>query len=93
MSPKNKRRTLQLIGFLIGLTFGYFRPAHMQNLIPILAIGVGIGYFIFSTKIGNDDQSIDEITWFPLIQMIMYFLIGGVLSSSLLMSLRMLQMQ
>lgn len=93
MSPKTKRRILQLFGFIIGLNFGYFRPSHMQSLLPILAIGVGISYFIYTSKLSDEETSIEDIPWFPLVQMLMYFLIGGVLSSSILLALEMRQMQ
>ncbi|SFC54681.1 hypothetical protein SAMN04488102_11014 [Alkalibacterium subtropicum] len=93
MSPKVKRRTLQFFGFIIGLVFGYFRPSQMQNLLPVLAIGVGIGYFIYSSSLSKEDDNVKETAWFPLVQMVMYFLIGGVLSSSILLALEMRIMQ
>lgn len=93
MSPKTMRRTLQFIGFITGLIFGYFRPSHMQDLLPVLAIGVGISYFIYSSMQLDDDDSDREVAWFPFVQMMMYFLIGGVLSSSILLALEMRQLQ
>ncbi|WP_368645235.1 hypothetical protein AB4027_10060 [Alkalibacterium putridalgicola] len=92
MSPKTMRRTLQSIGFITGLIFGYFRPSHMQDLLPVLAIGVGISYFIYSSMQSEDDSD-EEVVWFPFVQMMMYFLIGGVLSSSILLALEMRQLQ
>ncbi|OJF93061.1 hypothetical protein [Alkalibacterium sp. 20] len=90
MSQKSKRRLLQLFGFIIGLLFGYFRRSQMQALLPVLAIGVGIGYFIFSTIISDKEKSVDDVGWFPFVQMIMYFIIGGVLSSNVLLALELL---
>ncbi|MDZ7834767.1 MAG: hypothetical protein U5K84_04900 [Alkalibacterium sp.] len=91
MSQKKKRRILQLIGFITGLFFGYIRPYNMQSMLPILGIGVGIGYFIYSAKLADEENSSENTRWFTLIQMIMYFLIGGTLSSSILLALRMMQ--
>jgi len=93
MTPKTKRRILQFIGFITGLVFGYLRPSHMQNLTPVLAIGVGISYFIYTSIQSNEEGSEKDVAWFPLVQMVMYFLIGGVLSSSILLAMEMRQMQ
>ena len=93
MSAKNKRRDLQSIGFLAGLIFGYARPSHMQSLLPILGIGVGISYFLFSSRIADEEKSMDDSLMFPLVQMLMYFLIGGALTSTVLLALEMRQMQ
>ena len=83
MSEKKKRRLFQLVGFLIGLAFGWIRPSQMQSMLPILGIGVGVGYFIFSQTVTDSERSISDISWFIPLQMVMYFIIGGAITSSL----------
>lgn len=89
MTAKKKRRILQLIGFILGLLYGYFRPSSMQSLLPVLGIGVGISYFLFSSRISDENKSLDDSFMFPLVQMFMYFLIGGALTSTVLLALEM----
>lgn len=93
MSTKKKRRILQLIGLTFGLIFGYLRPLNMQSLLPFLGVGVGISYFILTSTFSDEETAIDDVTWFPLVQLFMYFLIGGALTSTVLLTLRTLQMQ
>ncbi|WP_161878319.1 hypothetical protein [Alkalibacterium sp. MB6] len=83
MPEKRKRRLFQLAGFLIGLAFGWIRPLQMQSMLPILGIGVGVGYFIFSQTATDNERPISEISWFIPLQMVMYFIIGGAITSSL----------
>ncbi|PRY83434.1 hypothetical protein [Alkalibacterium olivapovliticus] len=87
MSKKAKRRWLQLFGFLTGLLFGYFRAQQIQSLFPVLGISVGIGYFLLSKTASDKDKDLDDIAWFIPLQMIMYFIIGGALSSSIVLAI------
>lgn len=87
MTKKTKRRLLQLFGFIIGLIFGSINPTQIQQMFPALGITVGIGYFITSRVADDKDKSLDDLAWFPLLQMIMYFIIGGAISSSLLLAM------
>lgn len=87
MSKKAKRRGLQFFGFLVGLLFGVIRPDQMQGLFPILGISVGIGYFISSRMAADSDKELDDIAWFIPLQMIMYFIIGGAVSSTIILAL------
>lgn len=87
MSKKLKRRLLQLFGFIIGLIFGSINPTQIQQMFPALGITVGIGYFITSRVADDKNKSLDDLAWFPLLQMIMYFIIGGAVSSSLLLAM------
>lgn len=87
MSKKTKRRWLQLFGFIIGLLFGLLRPDQIQQLFPILGIGVGIGYFISSRVASDNDKHLDDLPWFIPLQMIMYFIIGGAISSSIVLAI------
>ncbi|WP_208559223.1 hypothetical protein [Marinilactibacillus kalidii] len=51
-------------------------------MLPILGIAVGIGYFLL-TRVSTDKKAdLTEIKWFVPIQMIMYFVIGGAVGSS-----------
>lgn len=87
MSKKAKRRWLQLFGFIIGLLFGTFRPGQIQSLFPVLGISVGIGYFILSKVASDDEKELDDVAWFIPLQMIMYFIIGGAVSSSIILAI------
>lgn len=87
MSKKAKRRWLQLFGCLVGLLFGFMRPAQIQQLFPVLGISVGIGYFILSRVASDDEKDFDDIGWFIPLQMIMYFIIGGAVSSSIILAI------
>lgn len=82
MSSKWKRISLQLLGFVIGTIFGLWRPQQVQSMLPILGITVGIGYFLLSRATMEKDKSLNDIKWFIPIQMIMYFVIGGAIGSS-----------
>lgn len=86
MSAKTKRRLLQLLGFIIGLIFGWYRPMQVQSILPLLGIGVGIGYFILSRSLDNE-RKLADIPWFIPLQMVMYFIIGGALTSSITIAL------
>ncbi len=83
MISKSKRRLLQLLGFIIGLLFGLWRPQQVQLMLPVLGISVGIGYFLLSKVTTNKHKDLSEIRWFIPIQMIMYFIIGGAIGSSI----------
>ncbi|MFL2075387.1 hypothetical protein [Marinilactibacillus psychrotolerans] len=83
MISKSKRRLLQLLGFIIGLLFGLWRPQQVQLMLPVLGISVGIGYFLLSKVTINKHKDLSEIRWFIPIQMIMYFIIGGAIGSSI----------
>lgn len=72
--------------FIIGLIFGYFDPITTQRLLPLLGITVGLGYLFISQSKKNFDDS----GWFLLIQMFMYFLIGSALSSTITLSVQLL---
>lgn len=87
MSQKIKRRWLQLFGFLVGLLFGLVRPDQIQQLFPIFGIGVGIGYFISSRVTSEEEKHLDDLSWFIPLQMIMYFIIGGAISSSIVLAI------
>jgi hypothetical protein len=86
MSHKWRRRSYQTFALLIGLLFGLWRPQATQAVLPIIGIIVGIGYFILSRQ----EKELEEISWFLLIQMLMYFLIGSALSSTILISFEVL---
>ncbi|MCC5896152.1 MAG: hypothetical protein JJU16_11890 [Alkalibacterium sp.] len=87
MSKKAKRRWLQLFGFVTGLVFGTLRPDQIQSLFPVLGITVGIGYFISAKVASDNEKELDEIAWFIPLQMIMYFIIGGAVSSSIVLAI------
>jgi len=87
VSKKTKRWWLQLFGFLIGLLLGLLRPDQIQQLFPILGIGVGIGYFISSRVTSEEEKHLDDLSWFIPLQMIMYFIIGGAISSSIVLAI------
>lgn len=86
MSAKTKRRLLQLLGFIIGLIFGWYRPLQVQSMLPLLGIGVGIGYFILSRSL-DKERKLADIPWLTPLQMVMYFIIGGALTSSITIAL------
>lgn len=85
MSRKTKRRLLQLVGLLTGLIFGLVRPQQIQQMYPILGIGVGIGYFILIGIASDKERSLDDVSWFIPVQMLMYFVIGGAVSSTIVL--------
>lgn len=87
MSKKAKRRWLQLFGCLTGLLFGLLRAQQIQSLFPVLGISVGIGYFILSKTASDSDKELDDIAWFIPVQMVMYFIIGGAISSSIVLAI------
>jgi len=87
LSKKWKRRLYQLLALIIGLTFGYFDPITTQRLLPLLGISVGIGYLLISQSYKDFETS----GWFLLIQMFMYFLIGGAISSTITFSMQFMQ--
>lgn len=93
MSTKWKRRLYQLSSFLFGIVFGLWKPQLTQNMLPLLGIIVGIGYFFLSRITSERGKELDDIHWFLLIQMLMYFLIGGALSSTILLTFHMIQNQ
>jgi len=85
VSSKNKRRLLQLLGFVTGVLFGLWRPTQIQTMLPILGITVGIGYFFLSRNTIESKKELSDIKCFIPIQMIMYFLIGGVIGSTIIL--------
>lgn len=91
MSTKWKRRLYQLFAFVFGIFFGLWRPQSTQNMLPLLGIIVGIGYFFLSRITSEKGRELEDIRWFLLIQMLMYFLIGGALSSSILLTLHIIR--
>lgn len=87
MSESNKRRLYQFFGFTVGAFFGYFRPIHIQRMFPLLGITVGISYFILLKITSDPDKELSDIKWFIPVQMVLYFIIGGAISSSILLAL------
>jgi len=96
MPSKWTRRGLLLFAIIIGLILGLLRPAMTQGLLSLLGIVAGLGFFMLSRSTQNKkgkDKAKAENTferWFILIQMVMYFIIGGALGSMIpyLISLR-----
>jgi len=86
LSQKWKRRLYQFLTFTIGLIFGYFDPTTTQRLLPLLGIIVGLGYLFLS----QSNKDFEKSGWFLLIQMFMYFLIGGALTSTITLSMQLL---
>lgn len=90
MSEKWQRRSIQTFAFLVGLLFGLFRPDDTQTVLPVIGIVVGIGYFFVARITTQQDKELEDIPWFLFIQMLMYFLIGSAITSTILLALQMM---
>lgn len=91
MSKKWKRLLYQLLGFVVGIIFGLLRPESTQPMLPLIGIVVGIGYFFILRITSEQEKELDDVSWFILIQMLMYFLIGSALSSSIILAMELMQ--
>lgn len=85
MPSKWIRRLLLVFAAVIGFFFGLARPETTQSMLSVIGIAAGLGYFILSrsTEDGEKDSS-SETTfnrWFLVIQMLLYFIIGGAIGS------------
>lgn len=98
MSKKNINRAVNLLGMVIGGTLAYFRPMFFQNYLPIIGIGIGLFYF-FSTNSVNKNPNVERITdyngylWFTFYKLIIGFLIGGTVVSTIVLSIDVLEQQ
>lgn len=89
---KNKwfRWSLQTLAFFFGIALGILRPIATQQMLSFVGIIVGLGYFFFSRR----DQTASEnaqkrnqkepFDWFLLIQMLLAFIVGGAVGSTLI---------
>lgn len=90
MSKKWQRRSIQTFALLVGLLFGLFRPDATQTVLPIFGVVVGIGYFFVARITTQQNKELEDIPWFLFIQMLMYFLIGSAITSTILLTLNMM---
>lgn len=98
MSKKNINHMVNLLGMLIGGILAYFRPMFFQNYLPLIGIGVGLFYF-FSTNSVNKNPNAKKITdyngylWYTFYKLIIGFLIGGTVVSTIVLSIDVFEQQ
>lgn len=85
MPSKWARRGLLLFAATVGLLLGLLRPVLTQGLLSPIGIVAGLGYFLLSRTMTQEDaesKSNERFNrWFLLIQMLLYFIIGSAIGS------------
>lgn len=86
MPSKWARRGLVLFAAIVGFLLGLLRPALTQGLLSPIGIVAGLGYFLLSRTTTQEEDTKSESNerfnrWFLLIQMLLYFIIGGAVGS------------
>lgn len=98
MNRKRMNQLFNIIGLLVGAVLGYFRPMFFQNYLPIMGIVLGLFYF-FSTNSVNKNPNKKRITdyngylWYSFYKVMIGFLIGGTLLSTIVLSIDVIQGQ
>lgn len=90
MSNKIRRYALLLFAALVGLIMGYLRPEVSQSLLSVVGIIVGLGYLILTrreemskTTQKKKKEISNQIDWFLLLQMMLYFIVGAALGATI----------
>lgn len=90
MSNKMRRYALLVFAALVGLVMGYLRPEVSQSLLSVVGIIVGLGYLILSrreetnkTTQKKKNRSPNQIDWYLLLQMLLYFIVGAALGATI----------
>ncbi|MCI3028071.1 hypothetical protein LMF32_02865 [Desemzia sp. C1] len=90
MSNKMRRYALLVFAALVGLVMGYLRPEVSQSLLSVVGIIVGLGYLILSrreetnkTTQKKKNSSPNQIDWYLLLQMLLYFIVGAALGATI----------
>lgn len=92
MKKKTFNRVINLIGILIGATLAYFNPMFFQIYLPVIGIGLGLFYF-FSTNSVNKNPAakkvtdFQEYTWYSIYKLILGFLVGGAIVSTIILTI------
>jgi len=85
-----RRYALLVFAALVGLVMGYLRPEVSQSLLSVVGIIVGLGYLILSRREETNktiqkkkNSSPNQIDWYLLLQMLLYFIVGAALGATI----------
>src|SRR5690625_5066858 len=98
MNKTTKNRIFSIISGIIGAIVGYFYPTVVQGYLPILGIGLGLFYFFASNSVNkNPDKKkvtdFTDYTWYTILQILMGFLVGGAITSTIVLTMDILEQQ
>src|SRR5690625_4397499 len=98
MDIKKRNQLLSLAGGIVGAIVGYFYPMLVQWYLSILGIGVGIFYFFGAYFVNkNTDKKkvsdFNEYTWYAILRVVMGFLVGSSITSTIVLTVDILRQQ
>lgn len=98
MNIITKNRILSIIGGIIGGIFGYFYPMIVQGYLPVLGIGIGIFYFFASNSVNKNPEKervtdFSDYTWYSILRIMMGLLVGGAITSTIVLTADLLEQQ
>ena len=90
MDIKTRNRLIWVVGGIIGGLVGFFYPMLSQSILPIIGLGSGIFYFFGANSVNkNPDKKrvtdFSEYTWFAVLRVIMGFLVGSAIVSTIIL--------
>ena len=98
MDIKKRNQLLSVAGGVIGAIAGYFYPALVQGYLPILGIGAGLFYFFGTNSVNKNPEkkrvtNFDEYAWYVVLRILMGFLVGGAITSTIVLTMDILEQQ
>lgn len=98
MTSKKRNQIINVFGGLIGAVLGYFYPVFFQENLPWLAIGSALFYFFASHSVNKDPEKekitdFNPYTWYSFVRFLYGFLVGGAITSTILLVNELLQQQ
>lgn len=90
MEAKTRNIVMSVIGGVVGSIVGYFYPELSQTILPVIGLGSGIFYFFGANSVNkNPDKKkvtdFSEYTWFGILRIIMGFLVGSAVVSTIIL--------
>jgi uncharacterized membrane protein YfcA len=88
MEPHKRNRLFSLLSGGFGALVGYFYPLLVQGYLPLIGLAIGLLYFSGSHSANQKPQQkkvtdFSSYTWDFILKILMGFLIGAALTSSL----------
>ncbi len=88
MEPHKRNRLFRLLSGGLGAIVGYFYPLLIQEYLPLIGLTIGLFYFFGNQSINQKSEQkkgtdFSSYRWHFIIKILMGFLIGAALTSSL----------
>jgi len=98
MKKTTRNRLFSILGGIVGAIIGWFYPTVVQGYLPILGIGIGIFYFFSANSVNKDPDAkkvtnFDDFTWYLILRIAMGLLIGGAITSTIVMTMDIFEQQ